>query len=163
VVSSPPPTYETVTTTDSNNVTNNYYYANGTYYEETTDPASVPTEEQWSAEQKAAAEAAGQVTAEQKENAVEFPEDKAFEGVEEGLLEDEYPEENFRIVAPPIGATVTMLPEDTQEKKVGEHSYFVYNNTWYKPFYSGDDVLYMVSINPEASPAGQAPAEAGSE
>ena len=81
----------------------------------------------------------------------------------EGKLDDAYPEENFRIVAPPIGATVTMLPEDTKEKKVGEDTYFVYDKTWYKPFYSGDDVLYMVSTNPEASPADKAPAGKASE
>ena len=103
------------------------------------------------------------VTAEQKENAVAFAEDEAFEGIEEGQLKDEYPDENFRIVAPPLGATVTMLPEDAEEKKVGEDTYFVFDNTWYKPFYSGDDVLYMVSAAPEGAPAAPAAPDATPE
>jgi hypothetical protein len=49
-----------------------------------------------------------------------------------------------------------MLPEDAKEQKIGDDTYFVYAGTYYKPFYSGDDVVYMVS----AMPAGAAPEEA---
>lgn len=168
VVSSPPPTYETVTVqqpapssttdsnnvSDSNNVTNNYYYANGTFYEETTDPPSVPTAEQLAAEEQAATEAAKLVTDEQRASAVEYPEDEAMADVEPGELADEFPDENFRIVEPPIGATVSLIPEDAEEKKVGEETYYVYAGTWYKPFYSGDDVVYMVTSAQEGAPAG---------
>ncbi len=134
---------------ENGSVTNNYYFANGTFYEDTTDPASLPTEEQRAAEQKAAAAAAENVNDEDRKGAVAYAEDEAFEGMEPGELKDEAPEENFRIVAPPMGATVSMLPEDAEEKKIGETTYFVYAGTWYKPFYSGEDVVYMVSSNPE--------------
>jgi hypothetical protein len=76
----------------------------------------------------------------------------AYEGVEPGDLGDEYPDENFRVVEPPIGVTVTVLPEDTAEKKVGDDTYFAYAGTWYKPFYSGEEVVYMV----QAAPVGAA-------
>ena len=92
---------------------------------------------------------------------MEYPEDEAYADVEPGELPDEYPEENFQVVAPPIGATVTMLPEDAEEKMVGKTKYFLYAETWYKPFYSGDDVVYMVSAAPEgaAAPEGTAAPE----
>ncbi len=164
VVASPPPTYETVTTTDSNNVTNNYYYANGTFYEETADPADLPTDDQWAEEQQAAAEAAKLVTDEQRSEAIDFPEDEAYGDTPPGRLADEHPEENYRVVPPPLGATVTALPEDAEEKTVGDDTFFVYAGTWYKPFYAGDDVIYMVSANPEEqAPGNDAPAEATPE
>lgn len=39
--------------------------------------------------------------------------------------------------------------EYPEEKKVGTDTHFVYSDTWYKPFYSGDDVVYMVSPSPK--------------
>jgi hypothetical protein len=98
---------------------NNYYYANGTFFEETADPPNLPTAEQLAAEEQAAAEAAKQVTEEQRENAVDYPEDEALARMEAGELQDEFPEENFRVVEPPIGATVSLIPEDAEEKTVG--------------------------------------------
>ena len=91
-----------------------------------------------------------ELTAEQRANAVDYPEDEALAGMEPGELQDEFPEENFRIVEPPVGATVSLIPEDSEEKTVGEETYYVYAGTWYKPFYSGDDVVYMVTGDPEA-------------
>ena len=45
--------------------------------------------------------------------------------------------------------TVKALPEDAQKEKVGDDDYFVYGDTWYKPFYSGSDVVYMVTDKPK--------------
>jgi hypothetical protein len=52
------------------------------------------------------------------------------------------------VIAPPVGATVPSLPEGTEERTVGKDTYFVYADTFYKPFYSGSDVVYMVVADP---------------
>ena len=36
------------------------------------------------------------------------------------------------------------------EKKVGSETYYVSGDAYYKAFYSGSDVVYMVTENPEA-------------
>ncbi len=50
----------------------------------------------------------------------------------------------FKVIAPPIGATVTELPEDAEKTSAGGQDYFVYNDTWYQPFYSGSNAVYVV-------------------
>ena len=57
-------------------------------------------------------------------------------------------EENYEVVAPPIGATVTYLPEETKEELVGGKKYYVYEGTYYQAFASEDETVYMVVETP---------------
>ena len=43
---------------------------------------------------------------------------------------------------------MTVLPEDAEKVTVGEADYFVYNDTWYQPFYSGETAVYVVVEKP---------------
>ncbi len=56
----------------------------------------------------------------------------------------------FEIVAPPLGATVDSLPDGATSETVKGTAYFVYASTYYRPFYSGSDVVYMVVEKPKA-------------
>lgn len=147
VVQTPPPTYEVVYYDETN-----YIYANGTYYEETDEPADNLTEGQSTTEEEAAAEAEENADPDQLANAVEEPDpfegEDPPEGVEEGEQEDPNPEANYKVVSAPVGAIVSMLPEDAEEIPVGEDTYYRYVDTWYKPFYSGEDIVYMVVEKP---------------
>ena len=67
--------------------------------------------------------------------------------------EKEGEEPSFEVVEPPAGATVQNIPEDAKKQKVGDEDYFVYGSTWYKPFYSGSDVVYMVVPKPDGAAA----------
>ena len=81
------------------------------------------------------------------------------EGAEYGYSNGAYYEVNapaekdadptFEVVAPPIGATVTDLPEGAEKKTVKDQDFFVYAGTWYQPFYSGSNVVYVVAEEPE--------------
>ena len=55
---------------------------------------------------------------------------------------------NYEVVAPPAGATVPYLPEDAEKKAVGDTTYYVQNGTYYRPFASGGDTIYMVVDDP---------------
>jgi hypothetical protein len=55
----------------------------------------------------------------------------------------------FEVVAPPVGATVNSLPDGATSETVNGTAYFVYAGTYYKAFYSGNDVVYMVVENPK--------------
>ena len=63
--------------------------------------------------------------------------------------EEEGAEASYEVVEPPAGATVPYVPEGAVEKKVDGETYFVAGTTYYKAFYSGSDVVYMVTANPE--------------
>jgi hypothetical protein len=45
-------------------------------------------------------------------------------------------------------ATVPSLPEGAEQRDVDGNTHFVYADTFYKPFYSGSDVVYMVVADP---------------
>ena len=68
---------------------------------------------------------------------------------EEKAPKEEGAEPSYEVVEPPAGATVPYVPEGAVEKKVGGETYFVAGTTYYKAFYSGSDVVYMVTANPE--------------
>lgn len=70
----------------------------------------------------------------------------AFYDVEEPTDEDSDP--TFKVIAPPIGATVTELPGSAEKKTVGGKDYFVYDGTWYQPFYNGSNAVYVVVEKP---------------
>ena len=57
-------------------------------------------------------------------------------------------ETNYEVVAPPVGATVPYLPEDADEQSVGGKTYFAYEGTFYKPFASDGETIYMVVDDP---------------
>ena len=46
-------------------------------------------------------------------------------------------------------ALVSVLSFCAVEKVIGDETYFVTGDTYYKAFYSGSDVVYMVTGNPE--------------
>jgi hypothetical protein len=43
---------------------------------------------------------------------------------------------------------VTELPEGAEKETVGDQDYFVYDDTWYQPFYSGSTAVYVVVEKP---------------
>ena len=78
--------------------------------------------------------------AEVKENTV-----PAADEVE--MLEDD--ENNYEVVAAPIGATVPYLPDDADEQTIQGKKYFVYDGSYYRPFASDGETIYMVVEDPQ--------------
>ena len=64
--------------------------------------------------------------------------------------EKEGEEPSFEVAKPPIGASVSELPKDAKKETIGGSDYFVYDGTYYTPFYSGSNVVYMVTADPTA-------------
>ncbi len=58
-------------------------------------------------------------------------------------------DENYEVVAPPVGATVPYIPEKADEKMIGGKKYFVYADTYYRPYASDGETIYMVVENPK--------------
>jgi hypothetical protein len=107
-----------------------YYYYGGTYYVATPQPAPQP----------------------QTTNVnVNVKVDAA--GGSEGDAADEPPmttdDHNYEVVAPPVGATVPYLPDEAEEKTVAGKTYFVYDETYYRPFASDGETIYMVVEDPK--------------
>lgn len=57
----------------------------------------------------------------------------------------------YKVVAPPAGAMVTWLPQGAVQNVINNTQYYVYNDVYYHPFYSGSYVVYEVVKNPNAS------------
>ncbi len=57
-------------------------------------------------------------------------------------------EQNYEVVQPPVGVTVPYLPDSAQEETVGGKKYLVYEDTYYRPFASDGETIYMVVENP---------------
>ncbi len=57
-------------------------------------------------------------------------------------------EQNYEVVQPPVGATVPYLPESAHQETVGGKAYFVHEGTFYKPFASDGETIYMVVEDP---------------
>ncbi len=51
-------------------------------------------------------------------------------------------------MAPPLGATVDSLPDGAASETGKGTAYSVYASTYYRPFCSGSDVVYMVVEKP---------------
>ena len=63
-------------------------------------------------------------------------------------------QENYKVVAPPAGATVPYLPEEAAETTVNGRKYSVYEGTYYRPFASDGETIYMVVEDPtKATPS----------
>jgi hypothetical protein len=144
VVSAPPgavvhavPTYTTVVYVDQTP----YYYYGGTYYVVTDEAASTTT----------VGESGNTAVKESYPSYAQEGESKD-ETVQEGdepelppMIEDD---QNYKVVAPPVGATVPYLPEEADEETVGGKKYMVYGGTYYRPFSSDGDTVYMVVEDP---------------
>ena len=57
-------------------------------------------------------------------------------------------EDSYKVVAPPIGATVPYLPDEAGSETVGGKKYFIYEGTYYRRFSSEGDTVYMVVEDP---------------
>ncbi len=117
------PTYSTVVYVG----TTEYVYVSGTYYVPTTKPAEQPPPPDATATTK---------SAEQADDPSDIP---MKEGGEE---------QNYEVVAAPVGATVPYLPEEADEETVNGKKYFVHDGTYYRAFASDGDTVYMVVEDP---------------
>jgi hypothetical protein len=104
-----------------------YYYYAGTYYIPTDAPAEEPPPDD--TVDIAALDEAGAALA-------EIP-----------MVEDD---QNFEVVAPPVGATVPYLPDEASEEVVAGKKYFVHDGTYYRAFASDGETVYMVVESPRA-------------
>ncbi len=118
------PTYSTVVYVG----TTEYVYVNGAYYVPTTKPAEQPPPPDPNPKTAASPEEA--------EDPSEIP---MKEGGEE---------QNYEVVAAPVGATVPYLPEEAEEKTVSGKKYFVHDGMYYRAFASDGDTIYMVVEDP---------------
>ncbi len=110
-----------------------YLYYNGTYYVVTSAPAPKPPP---------ATEVNVRVTVESADK--------------DGGVTQELPEmiadkddENYEVVAPPIGATVPYIPKEAKEETVDGKKYFVYADAYYRAYASDGETIYMVVENPK--------------
>jgi len=103
-----------------------YYYYGGTYYVTTTAPAQPPPPPDTSSSAAASGEGV--------ESLSDVP-----------MIEDD---ENYEVVAPPVGATVPYIPDEADEETVNGKAYFVHDGTYYRPFASDGETIYMVVEDP---------------
>jgi hypothetical protein len=97
-----------------------YYYYGGAFYVATKEKATKPTED-----------------------------DVKGAGKEEDyppMTEDDH---NYKVVSPPIGATVPYLPDEAKEKTINAKKYWIYEHTYYQAFVSEGDTIYMVVEDPK--------------
>ena len=50
-----------------------------------------------------------------------------------------------------MGSTVPYLPDEAKKQTIDGQQYFVFGDTYYKAFVSGEDTIYMVSEKPESA------------
>ncbi len=96
-----------------------YYYYGGTYYVVTNKPADQPPPPE-----------------------SDDPED---DSVGEEMTADDH---NYEVVAPPMGATVPYLPDEADEETIAGTTYMVHEGTYYRPFVSEGETIYMVVETP---------------
>ena len=140
-IATPPPRYETVyvgTTT--------YYYANGYYYTPAPSGGYV-----------VAAPPTGVTVQQPPSQVVNVTVNDQNYGYSNGAYveiqkpEEEGAEPTFKTVEAPVGATVDYIPDGAASKTIDGVMYFVYNDVWHRPFYSGSEVVYIVAEKPEAA------------
>lgn len=138
IVVSPPPTAVVyaipVTATPVHVNSKVYYYYGGIYYLPTTKPADKPKEIETTVNVNASADASGGKTKPEKMDAPEMTKDDS----------------SYEVVVPPVGATVPYLPDDAKETNVNGKKYFVQKETYYRPFVSEGETIYMIVDNPES-------------
>jgi hypothetical protein len=57
-------------------------------------------------------------------------------------------ENGYKVSPPPIGLTVTTLPNGAVDQNIKGQTYFVFGGAYYRPFYSGSSVIYEVVAKP---------------
>ncbi len=97
-----------------------YYYYGGTYYITTTVPAQIPPPQ---------ATSGGEASSEKTPT----------------MTDDEH---SYEVVKAPIGATVPYLSEEAEEQTIKGKKYFHDEGTYYQPFSSEGETIYMVVENP---------------
>ena len=55
---------------------------------------------------------------------------------------------SYKVIKPPVGATVDALPDDAKKETVDGNDYYEYADTYYQVFQSGSQVIYRVVANP---------------
>jgi hypothetical protein len=120
-----------------------YYYYGGTYHVLTTAPAQKPPSE-------AVSRATPQATSGGTGSAGTYGAGKTKEESSEEAppMIERDDGKNYKVVKPPIGATVTYLPEEAKKETVKGKTYFNYEGTYYRPFSSEGETIYMVVENP---------------
>ena len=122
-----------------------YYYYGGTYYVVSTQPAPQPT---------IVVDASGTSVKESYPSYANT--EKPSGGTDEGAAAPEVPpmtddDQSYKVVAPPTGATVPYLPDEADAETINGKKYFVYEGTYYRPFSSEGDTVYMVVEDPRQS------------
>ncbi len=97
-----------------------YYYYGGTYYVPSDQPAPQP----------------------------EATSEDDTEGGTSDAPEMIDSDHTFEVIEPPIGATVPYVPEEAEGVKVNGRTYFVFEGTYYQPFASDGETIYMVVEDP---------------
>jgi hypothetical protein len=54
----------------------------------------------------------------------------------------------YQVIPPPVGSTVTTLPNGAVTDTVNGVTYFHFGAAYYRPFYSGSSVIYEVVAKP---------------
>lgn len=126
-----------------------YYYYGGTFYVATAVPATTPDSPETTVSVTVNVQTGSGNDSAKDDNAVVQSTmiDEDGEEVElPPLVVDN--EQNYEVVAPPLGSTVPYLPEAADKKTVDGTMYYVFEGTHYRPFASGDEVIYMVVDDP---------------
>jgi hypothetical protein len=110
-----------------------YYYYGGTYYVATDKAAEAPDTAGESANENAGSE-----------------DEQELQTLTSAVTTENGEDE---VVAPPVGATVPYLPDDASESTVNGKKYFVHEGTYYQPFASDGDTIYMVVEGPQEAGA----------
>ena len=124
-----------------------YFYYNGTYYVATEKPAEAP--EVAEADMTVVADTGSQDSDDLKTvTSTVTPKDGEEMELPPMPVNDE---QNYEVIAPPVGATVPYLPDLAEEKTIGGKAYFAYEDTYYKPFASDGETIYMVVDDPNTA------------
>jgi hypothetical protein len=110
-----------------------YYYYGGTYYVPTEKKADEPKGTETTINVNVSADASGSKT---KPETMDTPE----------MTQDD---SNYEVVVPPVGATVPYLPDEAKKETVGDKKYFVFDGTYYRPFASDGETIYMIVEDPK--------------
>jgi hypothetical protein len=113
-----------------------YYYYGGTYYTPTTKPADEPKGTETTVNVNVSTDASATET---KPETMDTPE----------MTQDD---SNYEVVTPPVGATVPYLPDEAKKETVGGKKYFVSKGTYYRPFVSDGETIYMIVKDPKVKP-----------
>jgi len=121
-----------------------YYYYGGTYYVATNKPAEKPDTTEINVNVNVTTGDDGEKELQTITSTATTADGKEVE-LPPVPLNDE---QNYEVVQPPVGVTVPYLPDSAQEESVGGKKYMVNEGTYYRPFASDGDTIYMVVEDP---------------